>query len=624
MSQRGIFARSIWTMGLVLALAGCGGEQSSIATIEVSSVPTAQIWVDGVQQGMTPATLELTAGQRRIELRQDEFAPFVKTVELKDGANEPVDAVLLADATAGPAAIELLASAAEIDVAPFVAPELTRGASSAPVATLLWPKEDVREQGLSTFAIEVSEKYAGDATLEYRLGRKVLYSEPFTPESMTTVREVPAQVRDAIKRNKKVTWGLYFEDSRRPLTASFRVVDRPKAEKQLTKLFDRKHIQRQPVVVRRVLAAKILENNRLYTEALIENLRIAADNPTSTMSYEGIVTTLRRLDGKDSELWSTVAPLVGGGGKMRPSVAGRPAGQAAPTGRMGGPLAGWTPPPATGPNPSGQIASGGTSGMRPSGGSGLPVPPVENPGATPAAPAAPGTTPGSVAPPIDPNRPTDPNAPAVGPTDPNRPTDPNAPPANGQPVDPNGTPAAPPAPTPGEDGQPHGDADNPPLEPGTPEALPGQPGDEPDRPHVTPETPGSNPVQPPASLEEAVRRVLESGGQPTPEQQHLLATLGAQRQAEQNATSAVAQLGNARRAEAAAEATVRSLGSGATDEERAAAEKQLADAQLNRGEAEKAVEASNKQLEQAQGTVAAAMKRAAGVAKKAAELMNLK
>ncbi len=578
-------------------------------------MPTAQIWVDGVQQGTTPATLELATGQRRIELRQDDFAPFVTTVELKGGPNPLVDAVLLAEATAGLGAVDLLASAAEIDVEPFVAPEeLTRGASHAPVATLLWPKDDVRKQGLSTFAIEVSVEYQSDATLEYRLGRKVLFSEPFTPESMTTVREVPLQVRDVIKRNKKVTWGLYFEDSRRPLTASFRVVNRPKAEKQLTKLFDRKHIQRQPVVVRRVLAAKILENNRLYTEALVENLRIAADNPTSTLSYQGIVTTLRRLDGKDSELWATIAPLVGGAGKMRPKVAGRPSG-AAPSGHMGGPLSGWTPPAATGANPSGQIASGGPSGMQPSGGSGLPVPPGATPSPGGTEPASPGSTPGITVPPVDPNRPTDPNA---GPNPQERPIDPNAP-----------VPTEPPPATPGDEGQPHGDGVDPTTghgtpEPGTPEHTPDQPGNERDIPDGPTDLPGSAPAQPPASLEEAVRQVLESGGQQTPEGRHLLATLQLQREAELSATAATNQLGSARQAESAAENALHGLGTGATAAERTAAEGQVAQARVAREQAEEAAAAKNKELEKTQGTVAAAMKAASGVAKKAAELMNLK
>ena len=65
-------------------------------------------------------------------------------------------------------------------------------------------------------------------------------------------------------------------------------------------------MQRQPKITQEIMAATVLENNRLYTEALVANLTIASDYPNSTQPYRGIVTTLRRLDAEDSELFSFV------------------------------------------------------------------------------------------------------------------------------------------------------------------------------------------------------------------------------------------------------------------------------------------------------------------------------
>ncbi len=299
----------------LLALVGCGQGSKEKATLEIASVPAAEIYVDGESRGTSPATLSLTAGEHRLELRTDKFASFETAVTLTAGESKPIDAALAPLDPSDPVVIAKLAQAHGVDVPAFEAPQVTRGrAGSRAAAILLWPSKDVRKAGLINYAIEADETYEGDGTLEFRHGRKVLYRESFTPETITTVRAMPAAVLERVKVGTKITWGIYYEDRRKPVKTTFRVVNRLKADRQLAKLESSRHMARQPEITKACMRATILENNRLYTEALVKNLEIAASYPESTQPYRGIVTTLRRLDGKRSELWAFVTPHVGGKG----------------------------------------------------------------------------------------------------------------------------------------------------------------------------------------------------------------------------------------------------------------------------------------------------------------------
>lgn len=306
-----------WMGALALALlvAGCGQATDSDATLNITSVPQAEVFVDGVSQGTSGKAIVLAPGEHTIEVKRDRFLTHTETVTVAAGGTLEREVTLAAQDPSDPVVIAALAASEGVDVAPFVAPETHRGSrDKRSVAVLLWPSRDVRKTGLVNYAIEADETYEGDASLEFRHGRKVLFRQAFRPESVTTVRPIPAEVLEHVKTGRKITWGLYFEDSRRPVKTSFKVVQRPKAQRQLDRLATSRHMQRQPQITREIMAATVLENNRLYTEALVANLEIASNHPNSTQPYRGIVTTLRRLDAEHSELFAFVSPHVSGKG----------------------------------------------------------------------------------------------------------------------------------------------------------------------------------------------------------------------------------------------------------------------------------------------------------------------
>jgi len=301
-------------LSLALAVVGCGQADES-GSVTITSVPQAEVFVDGVSHGASGQTLLLPAGKHDIEFRAEGFKPFETTAALTSGETKAMEAVLEPLDPSSPAVVASLLESEGLEVAPWVAPEVTRGRSGKQaVAVLLWPSKDVRLDGLVSFAIEADESYGGDASLEFRSDGKVLYREAFNPASITSVRPLPAEVIEHAKVNSQITWGLYFEDRRHPINTTFKVVNRPNAEKQLDRLRTSRHMQRQPQITREIAAAVVLENNRLYSEALVANLTIANEHPESTQPYRGIITTLRRLDAENSELFATISPHVSGKG----------------------------------------------------------------------------------------------------------------------------------------------------------------------------------------------------------------------------------------------------------------------------------------------------------------------
>jgi hypothetical protein len=291
------------------------GSEAANASLTVACVPHAEVFVDNVSQGPSGRTLALSAGSHKVELRMDGFVAQEDTIDLASGEKATREYALAPKDPSDPVVIAKLAECEGVDVAPFVAPETTRGSRGKhAAAVLLWPARDVRKAGLVNYAIEADESYGGDATLEFRHGRKVLYRQSFKPETVTTVRAIPAEVVEDVKVGSSITWGLYYEDSRRPITAKFTVVKRPNAERQLERIRKSRYMQRQPEITREIMAATILENNRLYTEALVANLKIANAHRNSIQPFRGIVTTLRRLDADNSELFCFVSPHVSGKG----------------------------------------------------------------------------------------------------------------------------------------------------------------------------------------------------------------------------------------------------------------------------------------------------------------------
>ncbi len=321
MGQTKSYGLAVLVVLLVLGVVSCGSpadRPDTRSTLEVASVPAADMWIDGEWKGSTPISISVAAGTHEVTLRQTGFAEVKKTVQTEPAGHTMLEETLIASDMEDPTVIASLARAFDVTVEPFEAPDQHRGGRSAAIATLLWPQQDVRPEGLDTFGIEVSEQYEADGYLVFRKGRKILYKERFDPEELTTVATIPLQVLQEVDVGDTVTWGIDFDSRRKKdVEARFKLVNRPKADRQLSKIATDRHLARQPALTRAMIRAKALENYRLYSEALVSYLEIAQENATSSQPYQGIVTTLRRLDGDESRLWGVASQFVGGAGRAR-------------------------------------------------------------------------------------------------------------------------------------------------------------------------------------------------------------------------------------------------------------------------------------------------------------------
>jgi hypothetical protein len=221
-----------------------------------------------------------------------------------------------------PASLDSLAKEFGIEVQPFEMPSVHRGASEA-VAFLMYPSGEVRKDGLATYRVDVGEDYRNDGTLQFREGKKVLWKgqSAFNPARAETVSNLPKEVLDAVKAGDTVTWGIFFEDKRKPIKTEFRVVDKTQVAKKLGEFANSKSFKKQAEPLQQLAKASLFQNYGLHSEALATYLDVVAKNPDFQQAHQGIVASLRRLDLTDAPLFARemgkvvpTKPRLAGGG----------------------------------------------------------------------------------------------------------------------------------------------------------------------------------------------------------------------------------------------------------------------------------------------------------------------
>jgi SWI/SNF-related matrix-associated actin-dependent regulator 1 of chromatin subfamily A len=387
MATRAAVARTVPTWILLLALTACGtpkpaSDAAGVARVTFRTDPPAQVWVDGQARGSTPVVVALPVGVRQVELRADGFQTVHGALTVEAGLDLTVESALQIAAQDEAGALDTLTAALGIERDPHTSVELTRGVHETPVL-LYWPRGRVRHAGLGTYRIEVGAEYEGDGVLEFRKGRKVLHQETFQPQAYVTEKALPAEVMEAARRGTHVTWGVYFEGTRRkPVTATFDVRDGRRIARRLAKLEHRQVYQAAKPIEREMARIELLRSYRYDTEALTASLSVLNTWPETELPFPAMAACLGRMHLRDSSLYQEVAHRLRGGKSHRGSGGGLPAPQ---TSR---PL----PPAMIAPRVRPESAP---AALRPGGLGVHPTPDAEkrDPGPIPPAPEA---TPGSV------------------------------------------------------------------------------------------------------------------------------------------------------------------------------------------------------------------------------------
>lgn len=72
-----------------------GDDAASSGTLEVSSEPSARLFIDGFPAGSTPYSKSLPIGRHTLELRAEGFDTWTREIEVKAAGNVPIDVALL-------------------------------------------------------------------------------------------------------------------------------------------------------------------------------------------------------------------------------------------------------------------------------------------------------------------------------------------------------------------------------------------------------------------------------------------------------------------------------------------------------------------------------------------------
>ncbi len=280
------------------------------ATLEVGSYPPAQVAVDGVEKGETPLKLELAPGKHTLVLRTGGFRPQNREIELDPGQRRTLDLVLIAENPSDPEALAKLAKGFELAMANLDEIERHRGAGDEQGVLPLFPRGDVRLEDLHSFRIDVGPAFEGEGTLEWEVGGKVVHTAPFDPESLETVAEIPADVKAALRRGSKASWGFVPAGKGGKVTAEFEVVD-PDLGRRMQSI--EKRLRGQPPIVMQHLRAQLYLDKGLHCAAMHEAREILSKVEQSEKACAILQAALRAMKLTESQLW---ADLLGHTAKL--------------------------------------------------------------------------------------------------------------------------------------------------------------------------------------------------------------------------------------------------------------------------------------------------------------------
>ena len=200
-----------------------------------------------------------------------------------------------------------LASAAKelgIEFAQLEEVERYRSAKKRKAVQVLFPRGDLRFTDLDIYRVDVTSDFAGGGKLEFRVGKKTVFSQAFEPDKFETTAEIPHDVRAALKEGANVTWGIYTPKGR-AVTGKFKIVkESSKLQRRLDKL--EKKFAGAADYILTALRAQLLLDSRLYYAAYRAARRASRMGGEDPQPYAIMQAALRRLKLHRTALYTDV------------------------------------------------------------------------------------------------------------------------------------------------------------------------------------------------------------------------------------------------------------------------------------------------------------------------------
>ncbi len=270
------------------------------ATLEVGSYPPAQVAVDGEERGETPLRLELPPGKHTLVLRTGGFSPQSREIELDAGQRRTLDLVLIAENPSDPEALAKLAKGFELAMANLDEMERHRGAGDDAGVLPLFPRGEVRLEDLHSYRIDVGPAFEAAGTLEWTVGGATVHSAPFDPEKLETVAEIPAEVKAALKRGSRASWGFVPAGKGKKTVTEFEVVE-PDLDRRMEAIA--KRLKDQPPIVLQHMRAQVYLDKGLHCAAMHEARDILGKVERSEHACAILQAALRAMKLTESPLW---------------------------------------------------------------------------------------------------------------------------------------------------------------------------------------------------------------------------------------------------------------------------------------------------------------------------------
>jgi hypothetical protein len=302
--------------------------------VKVGIPPQARIWVDGREVGTGTAEVRVSPGEHAVTVRAPKFKDDLVRRRLDPGETWTREFNLAPTDPSDPEALNTILAALGLPAAAPVAVETVRGGDDGE-ASPVFPAGDVRLEGLGEYRVDVGPSFPGPAKLRFLRGATVLHESDFAPaDTGPHTARVPDEVVRALRPGDAVTWGLFWnEQPREGSVASFRVVDRPDATREIARIEGHAGVAAQPDLVKDLIVARALVAHGLHAEALSTYVAIVGQDPSVRPAWEGIVSALRALGRHDAPLHAEASDALREGRPPPPADAPPYASVRGPRGR---------------------------------------------------------------------------------------------------------------------------------------------------------------------------------------------------------------------------------------------------------------------------------------------------
>lgn len=186
-----------------------------------------------------------------------------------------------------------------------------RGAADTALATLVWPRGDVRLEALRSVALAVSDEYEGAGVLEFR-SEKYSYKHTLAePSRFTSLIPVAKALTNQCRPGDSIECTLFGKNGKKLASSTFRIVKRPDVQAKLARMEASPYFRKHSAAVRELVAVRTLQRHGLHSESLARSLHASIGSSIPKVWTGAIATSLRALATADENTiaWDA-GPLV--------------------------------------------------------------------------------------------------------------------------------------------------------------------------------------------------------------------------------------------------------------------------------------------------------------------------